>query len=304
MFLLKLALRPWLQSPLGQMASALALGVLLSLAMLVGSLQSHLLQAIERLQGEQLVTLYLEEQLSESEEGKVVAQVQALLAAQPHAPQSRPLAWVKRAEFLRLLRLQDAKLAGELEQLEGSLLASLVPRYLTLAGFFSQAILDQIRQIPGIESLDHQKNLHQELAKSLGALKKILQMMLLGLLFALAIGLFHWCQMNGALHQEALAILQLWGAGKRTLLAPDFLSGALMGGLGGCLAWAGFLALGMGVLQHLKKISPLLEVLPLQAPQPWVIPLGLLLGGVAGLMSRLVMSRLVQGNAQESFRFV
>lgn len=292
MYLLKLALRPWRRAPVSQVFSGFAVGFLLALVGLLFWLQQGLRPVVARMQGEQVITAYVQTQLSGDESRKLGDAIRVRLGAAPSASASAgnttEVEWVGVEEFLKKLKRGYPELARELEEL-GPELDALVPRHFSIAGLLPDEALTQIRALPGVESAESSRDRYRHIVDAFRALRWIARALAIGLCVALLTGLIHLSKMNAFLHRDALAILRSWGAARATLHVPGMFSGLAVGILGGAVAallWVGFAS---PVSQGLRAFSPVLRQIP--APDAaWallLLPLGALMGLMAGALGQL-----------------
>ena len=253
MFLLKLSLRPWRLAPIGHVFSSLAVGFLLLLAGFLFWMQAGLKPVLARLQGEQVVTAYLDATVDGKDESKIVDSIRTSLGA--HA-QSSEIRFVGSAQFVENLKGAYPELSRELEDL-GPEMATVVPRYVSVAGILPDRALERIKSVPGIESAESSKDRYAHIVGAFLALRWVSRLLIAGVCFALFTGLIHLARMNAFMHREALSILKLWGASQAELRAPGMISGSLVGALGGAIALLGWLTAGQWLGSQLRLLSPL-----------------------------------------------
>src|SRR5437016_5427747 len=82
MYLLKLALRPWRLAPFSQIFSSIAVGFLLLLVGFLFWMQQGLRLVVLRMQGEQVVTAYLDSTVLSKDESRLVESIRNALGSQ------------------------------------------------------------------------------------------------------------------------------------------------------------------------------------------------------------------------------
>jgi cell division transport system permease protein len=257
-FLLKLSLRPWRLAPLSQLFSAGAVGFLLVLAGFLFWMQAGLKPVLARLQGEQVVTAYLDSSVEAKEEGKVVDSIRVALGA--HAEGS-DIRIVRAEQFMDNLKGTYPELARELEDM-GSEAAAVVPRYVSVSGILPDEALAKVRDVPGVESAESSKDRYVHIVGAFSALRWVAKLLVAGLALALFTGLIHLSRMNAYLHRDALTILRLWGASDSMLRMPSMISGVIVGATGGAVAAVAWIWAGTWMSQQLRALSPMLRDLP------------------------------------------
>ena len=173
-------------------------------------------------------------------------------------------------------------LSKELEKL-GEEINEVVPRYISISGIFPSSVLDSIKKLPGIESVESTKDRYRYVVSVLQTLRWVIRILMVGVSIALFTGLIHLSKMNAYLHQEALNLLRFWGASRSVLLLPGMISGLVVGILGGGIAWGGWATLGMSLARHVRSLSTLFKTLPLNSPYTAIALL--IAGGVMGQMA-------------------
>ncbi len=197
---------------------------------------------------------------------------------------------IRTQAFTQELKESFPDLANQLESLSPEEVPLIVPRALSIQGVFSEEIsqdlLDRVRQLPGVETAESSRDRYSGLVGAFRALRWITAFLILGLLLTTFTGLVHLGRLNAHLHQDALAVIRLWGAGPTLLRAPAMLSGFSVGFLGGLLALAGWLFAGARLAEMLRALSPILR--DLNSPQVGWVGLALVcascgIGWLAGL---------------------
>lgn len=258
MAIVKLALRPWRQAPLSHIFSSAAVGFLLLLAGFLFWMQAGLRPVLARLQGEQVVTAYLDASVDPKDEEKIVDSIRGSLGAHAETSEVR---FVPAHQFVENLKGAYPDLSRELEDL-GPEMNSVVPRYVSVSGMLPDESLERIKSVPGIESADSSKDRYAHIVGAFLALRWVAKLLIVGVCLALMTGLIHLSRTNAYMHREALLILKLWGASASELRAPGMISGALVGLLGGAVAFASWLTAGQWLTLQVRSLSPLLREMP------------------------------------------
>jgi cell division transport system permease protein len=256
MYLLKLALRPWRIAPLSQVFSALAVGFMLMLAGFLFWIDRGMVPVVARLQGEQVITAFLDPSLEVKEQERVIDSIRMTVGAHP-----AEIDVVEPDQFVGTLREDYPELSKELENL-GSEMTALIPKYVSVAGVLPDSTLHEMKQISGIEQVESSKDRYHSVLGAFFALRWIAKLLVVGICMALLTGLIHLSRMNSYLQRDAVSLLRLWGAGHFTLRAPGILSGLWVGLSGGLIALAGWVLSSQWLSNTLHSLSPLLADLP------------------------------------------
>jgi len=292
MYLLKLALRPWRLAPMSQIFSAFTVGVLLFMVGFLFWMQQGLRSVVVRLQGEQVLTAYLEPSFPVKDEPKLMDSIRNTLGL----GSGIEIQLVNSSQFVSALKKTYPDLGRELEDL-GAEMTQMVPRYLSITGVLPESALDRMTHIPGIESAESSKDRNRPMVGAFSAVRWIVRVLMAGIVLALLTGLVHLSRMNATLHQDSLHLMKFWGAGRGTLLGPGLLSGSLVGLMGGAIAWMGWAALGMGFIKQVKSLSQMLHGIPGMHPHlPGVL---FILGACAGVLSGVFGSLTAAISPQE-----
>ncbi len=279
-YLLKLALRPWKLALFSQIFSAMAVGVLLVLVGFLFWMQQGLQLVVHRMQGEQVVTAYLDNTVLTGDEARLVAAIRNTL----DSPLGVEIKIVTASQFVNTVKGQYPDLGRELEDL-GREMYQIVPRYISISGILSASALDKIKRIPGIDSAESSKDRYHTIVGAFSALRWVARILMCGIGFALLTGLIHLTKMNAYLHRDALKLLRFWGAGATTLAGPGMISGTGVGLLGGAIAWSSWMTLGIALMQHIRSLSVMLKGMP---PLHSNLALSLfILGGIMGFLAGL-----------------
>lgn len=279
MFLLKLSFRPWRIAPFSQLFSAAAVGLLLFMTGFLTWMHEGLNPLVARMRAEQVVTAYLNPEITAADEDKLIDSIQIALGAHSITEIGR----VTPEQFIENLKGIYPDLSRELADL-GAELHSVVPRYLSISGTLPSQAADQIRQMPGVRSADSSKDRYRHIVGAFSALKWVTKIFVLGLCLAIFTGLIHLMRMNAYLHKDALGLLRLWGAGDLALRAPGFISGLWVGILGGAMALLAWITGGSWLIRQIRGLSPLLkDIPPTEASFPFLLLFaGMVLGMLAG----------------------
>lgn len=282
MYLLRLLLRPWKAAPLGQLASIVSVSVLLFLGFGLYWTGVALQPVVKRLQVERVVTAYVQPAYPESESGKILDSIRTVVGAAPN--RSDEIRWIGTEEFLEQLKTQHPELSEELLDL-GSEVNAVVPRYVSVSGLISDEVVNHIRSLSGIESVETSENRFRPIVETIEMLVRVTQFLTLGVLFALASGLVQLIRMNGGYYQDTLESMKLWGAGLFHLRLPGMVAGALTGGLGGLIAGVAWFFGGISLETHAREMSPVFRDLSFPAPAEGILLViaGLALGILCGM---------------------
>ena len=290
MYLLKLALRPFHFAPMSQIFSAFAAGFLLLLVGFLLWMHQSLKPLVARLQNEQVVTVYLTTKSNE-EDRKILNELKGWV--QP----SVQVKLILPSQFLSQMKGTYPDLAQELESL-GNDAQQLIPHYVTLTGVVPDLVVEKIKGTPGVEQVENSKDRYRFIVGAFSTLRWIARLVVLAICVALLSGLVNLARMNGHLHRDALTVLKQWGAGSGLLAVPGILSGLLVGLMGGTAAFLTWIVFGGWLTLHVRSLSVFLKTLSQPHPQLALILLflGILLGGLAGLIGSLGMSREIRGD--------
>lgn len=288
MFLLKLGLRPWRLALWSQIFSALAVGFLILLAGIVFWIDRGLKPVVMRLQAEQVITAYLDTNLSVKDEKRVVDQIKTSLGARP-----ADVKLVDSGEFLKEIEKSYPDLGRELQDL-GQEMNSVIPRYVSVAGVLHKSALDEIKGINGVESAESSKDRYKHIVSAFTTLRWVAKLLVAGLMLALLTGLFQLARMNRHLHEDALSLLKLWGANELTLRMPGILSGLVVGATGGLIAFSGWLFVSHSLVGKVKNLSPMLQEMPMPSAS-WAVYLffvSIVVGMLSGLFGISIRGRV------------
>lgn len=287
MFLLKISLRPWVQTPWNQAFGFLTTSALLFLGGFFIWLQFALGPVVERFKNEQVLTVYVNgsnvvpvsgsseavspEKSSPSSLTALVDQIRQVLSSktlqEPQLQVSTP------EMFLEEIKGSYPELRNQLLDL-GHELTQIVPHYISISGRFQEGALDELKKIPGVEWAESSRHRYAPLLGAFEGMRWTLRIFALGLILALLTELLYLSHMNGQTRKEILPLMKLWGGSEWTLWLPSLTDHLLLGFFAGALAavfwWVGT---PWGVNQ-LRVISPFFA----EIRQP-----SLLLGGMLWL---------------------
>lgn len=285
MLLLKVALRPWRLAPYSQLFSAFAVAFLLLLAGLLFWIQQGLNPVLARLEQEQVITAYVNTAVPQTDENKIVDQIQVALGS--HAERV-DIKLVQAEQFVEQIKQTYPDLGHELEDL-GPETSAIVPRYVSISGLMIDSALDKIRAIPGIESADSSRDRNRSVIGAFVTLRWVAKVLSAGLCLALLTGLIHLARTNSYIHRDAVSLLRLLGGDGFQLQLPGILSGACVGAIGGVLALGGWMSAGMWLSSQVKHLSPVLRSMPAANPYHGMVLfiLGIAIGLMAGLIGNL-----------------
>src|SRR5262249_29759963 len=136
-----------------------------------------------------------------------------------------------------------------------------------VTGALGESVVDQIRKVAGIESVDSSKDRYRPTLGAFRAVRWIARLLVAGLALALLTGLMHLARMNAHLHRETFALLRLWGAGTWELRAPGLISGVLVGALGGACAGAIWIGAAPWIGEQIRALSPIMHLIAPPAAQ-------------------------------------
>lgn len=304
MYLLKLALRPWRLALMSQVFSGVAVGFLLLMMGFLFWMQQGLRAVVVRLQGEQVVTAYLDKSVSEQDEKKILEAVQDKFQSQAKA--RRPeVKLVSSDQFVGAIQSQYPDLARELLGL-GADMKQVVPRYISATGMISAADIEKLKDVTGIESVESSHDRYRNTVGAFSTMRWIAKILMCGICFALLTGLIHLSRMNSYLHSDALTLLKFWGAGSGVLVGPGVFSGLLVGLMGGVIASFGWLSGGSWLARHVQSLSGLLREMPsLRFDLAFVLLVsGAIIGIIAGFLgsfpleTRPALRSTYQGGSQ------
>jgi cell division protein FtsX len=302
MYLLKLSLRPWRRSPYSQLFTSLAVGVLLFLASFLFWMQRSLGPVIERLTNEQVITAYLDPNLSAKGEAEVVdtirtnlgAHFTAQMSSQGSSQPQPDIELIESDRFINHLRGDYPDLARELEDL-GSEMQSVIPHYISISGILPPNTFDEVKSVRGIQSADSSSDRFRNVVGAFRALKWIITLLTFGLGLALITGLIHLGRTNAYLYQESSLLMKLMGASQAALRIPGLVSGLLVGSCGGAFAATGWTTLGISMTHHVRSLSPMLRYMP-EGHAGFALVLilaGAILGAASGTLGDILSSQTV-----------
>ena len=272
---------------MSQFLAASAVGVLLLLIGFLFWMQKSLKPVLARLQGEQVVTAFLDPSVTEKDESQLLDSIRISLGAQG----SPEVKLVTAAEFVSHLKLQYPDLGRELEDL-GKDMQEVVPKYISISGILLDSALAKIKGVKGITSAESSKDRYRHIVGAFSALRWFARFLMAGAGFALFTGLVHLSRMNSFLHRDALRLLKFWGANRITLLTPGMVSGLLVGVLGGAIGAGIWFVAGTSLSTYVRSVSSLLkDMSPAHSSLGWVLLFaGCLIGIFSGILGNVAVS--------------
>lgn len=305
MYLLKLALRPWRLALWSQLFSGMAVGFLLLLIGFLFWIDRGLKPVVARLQGEQVVTAYLDSTISSKNEkfavDKIVDKIRVALGSESttHGPEIK---FVSSAQFIDLIKNQYPDLGRELEDL-GQEMEQIVPRYISISGMLPDSLMEKVKNISGMEFVESSKDRHRLTVGAFSVLRWVVRILMIGIGLSLLTGLIQLSRMNAYLQSESLHLLRFWGADHPTLIIPGMVSGLLVGLLGGGIALSGWVTIGHWLIHHVRSLSIFLKGMPLVSAkfQLALLVIGALMGLLAGVLGTLT-SRFTEGKIEGGSR--
>ncbi len=237
-----------------------------------------------------MITAYLEPTVEPTEEVKILDQIKTVVGS--HSETEKPeVKYVGPDQFIKEVSAYYPQLGRELQTL-GQDMGQVVPKFISISGIVSPKVIEKVRSVSGIESVDTSKERYKQILGTLIALRWITKALIIGLVLALLTGLMQMARINSSIHQEVMSMMKQWGASPIQIRLPRLLSGMSVGLVGGVLATTAWF-LGVGTFAaHVRDFSPLVKTLVAPAPIYGFVFLGI------GLFLGLLTS--VFGSAQES----
>ena len=284
MFILKLALRPWRQSPFNQIFSFFSLGVLLFFGSFLFWIQDSMGPVISQLQTDQVWTAYLKPSVLRKDEDHVVDSIKIALGAA--AVRDTEVQLTTMDQFVDQLKVQYPDLVQELLNV-GTDAEQIIPRYVTIAGSLPKALYPVIKALPEIENVATSEHRFKHTIGAFITIRWIVRLLFLGLTLVALVGLMHLARLHQIHFSETLSLLKLWGASGVTLKLPALISGLVIGVLGGLFAAITWSILGGTLVTHVKSFSPVFKTMS----HPITLGFGvLILGIILGALSSLLVS--------------
>jgi cell division protein FtsX len=278
MYLIRLAGRPWRRSFWSQLSASGAVGLLLILAAGLLSLQRGLGPVVVRLEQSQVLTAYLDSQVTAAEEAQTLDRIRLKLGSS-----ARDVRLVGAEQFLTEIRANYPELVKELEAL-GDELPAVVPRYVSVEGVFRDNPTQALKSVPGIQGVDTSRDRYRAVIGAFHAFRKLSGVLASGLAIALLTGLILLARMNHQLLEDSLSVLHFWGASAMSLRVPPLLAGFSVGALGGAWAALAWWAGAPSVHAQLVSLSPVLSGLD-SPPRISVALMLLAAGALSGALS-------------------
>ena len=276
-------------APLGQALSSVVVGFLLLASGLLFWLQGGLLQTLQHLRAEEVITGIFASPLDDVQEARVLSEVHRLVdqTAPPGDPPQVHYTSVRM--LLDRLRTAYPELVQELENL-GEDQTQVVPRTISVTGLMPPRFVQDFKRVAGIQSVETTKNRYRAVMGTFTALCWVARILMAGLCLALITGLVHLGRSNGYLYRDSLRLMRIWGAGGKDLLTPGLVCGLISGSLGGFLAATGWISAGRWLVREIRNLSPLLLYMPSLSLAPALVLLaaGVLLGAFAGVLSSIL----------------
>jgi len=270
---------------MSQLFSSFVVGFLVLLCGFLFFLERGLKPVVDRLQGEEVITAWLQPEVPSGDEQALLEQVRsAVLKAMPaRSSRNLDIRFTQSAQFLDGIGKTYPELRRQIEDLVGAG-GDLVPRYITLSGVFGDRVLAAIQEVKGIEQAETSRNRHAHVVGAYRALRWVVRLLVAGLALALVTGLIHLARMNAHLHRDALSVLRLWGAGPWVLRVPALFSGAMVGLIGGMASFVGWGAGSSWLAKNIRSLSPMLQELrfPGVEAAAGLLVAGVLIGVIAG----------------------
>ena len=296
MYLLKLAMRPWKASPFNQIFTSASLGTLLVLMAFLMWIESSFNPMIERLKHEQIVTAYLSPEISQIDEGKVLDSLKVNLGAS--ALKDITVGFVNTEDFLSVVKEHYPKLGQELLNL-GTQMNTVVPRFISLSGVFSEEIINKIQRIQGIESVESTKQRYQHIVDSFSTIQWITRVLMFGLMAVIFSVLLHQSRIQAYQFSQTASLLSLFGAGGFLTRVPLMISGLLTGLIGGLFAAVIWFQFGSWFSEQIIHFAPIFQRLSLPSSLFGVYVL--LLGVMIGLAATIFSQFSKRDSANESY---
>lgn len=282
MYLLRLSLRPWRVALYSQLLMALGLSFLLFVTGLIGWMERSIDPILAKVSGEQVLTAYLGPEISQSEAESMKDEIRIQLGAQ-----ATRIELIDRKGFLERLDSKYPQLRAELENLGGEL-ETVVPRYISMTGFFEKDAATRLSTLTGIESVDSSAEKARSIIGAFVSVQWLIRFLGLGMLIVLLVLFLQSARSNAQSYGDSLAVLRSWGAGEWLLRVPGALSGMILGGLAGVFAAGAWLFLPGYLVGELRLLAPSFD--GIADPPLWIAPAllaaGLLGGAAFGVLTR------------------
>lgn len=281
---LKLAVRPWRQTPLSQWFSVVTLGFILTAVAFSAHLSQGFREVELRLGREQIATVYLAGVSEEApaRSGDVTDEIRLKLGSA-----ARSVTRVTGEEFLKTIEARHPELAAEVSAL-GPDLKLIAPEYVTVRGAISPEDAEKLKLIPGVEAVDLSAERLRPLLAQATSLRAVLvaTALLLAGCFLVVMNLL--AQVNRNLHRESEALLSQLGGSKIQVKAPALADLAMTGFLAGLVSIFLWAVADAFLLRQAAVWSPMMkEISKMPAAQLLLLPVaGTLLGVMSAQLRR------------------
>lgn len=282
MVLIRLALRPWRLSFLGQLLTTLTAAVLLFIMGFLIWMEKGLGPVVQQLQSDQVVTAYLSPRVPEIDEKKIVDSVRLSVGAATRVS----IEFVGVKAYLQELEKTYPQLKEDLISLGGDL-SSLIPRHISIAGHLPQGVSRAIERLPGIESTESSGDRFNHVVSAFQTLQWVGRILIVGLIIALITLMVHLMRMNVHHLKECLNLLKLLGADSFSLRFPRLAGGILVGVLSGLIAAIAWVGVGGTLTEKIQALSPVMAEMQVpSASIAWILlAVGVGIGFASGVMT-------------------
>lgn len=281
LLLIKLTTGALRSTPVTHVLGALSSGALLFLLGALGWAHQALVPVSERLQQDQVLTVYLDASVKSGEEAPFVDRIRQSVGA--HAVRVDDLKFVDASAFLDEVRPQSPDLAERLLDLTPDL-SSLVPRYVSVSGRFPESIGDRVRGLPGVDAVETSHHRFRAISGSVEMLLWILRILGAGVACALFFVLLQQARMIASALSESARLMRGLGASAGAIVFPRTFASLLLGSLSGLIAAVAWLSAARPAVQQIRELSPVFHVIA--APSAiWAFGLLALGAGISALCS-------------------
>jgi cell division protein FtsX len=253
LLLIKLTSGALRSAPLTHALGALSTGALLFLLGALGWSHQALVPVSERLQQDQVLTVYLDASIKSGDEAPLVDRIRQAVGA--HAVRVDDLKFVDAAAFLEEVRPQSPDLAERLLDLTPDL-SSLVPRYVSVSGRFPESIGDRVRGLSGVDAVETSHHRFRAISGSVEMLLWILRILALGVGCALFFVLLQQSRMIASALTESSSLMRVMGASQAAIVFPRTMAALSLGVLSGLLASGAWIAIARPAVQQIQELSP------------------------------------------------
>lgn len=271
---LKLALRPWRHYPGTQALTSLALTAVLFLFGMTRWLNQTVDTAISGIQGRQVMTAYLDPALGEKEGTAIADTIRTQLGSSANRVEFQA-----QEKFLGDLANAYPQLSEEIQQF-GNEAQAIAPNFVSIQGRLTDGSIEQVRKIPGVESVSVSKTKFRSLVENLQASRAFTRWMSMALLLALASLLLLVGKLNARLNHETARMIGQLGGSDLEAKMPGLLNLASLGALSGASAALLWRVGASGLAAQARALSPIFE--RMSAPSHAIYLVLPLLGAAAG----------------------